>query len=176
MHTEAQRTQGTKENREKHFVRWMCWKWPVCTPSAGMLWPASGPSFLISPELLWTGGKYGTRASRFPFTTFLLSQEREGWWAEVKMYFMLLSSSHASMKWNVPQHSQGFAKRFWCGQRLPRMGWKVGRQWKMRECSGADFLWYYHAYFAVTSKKPCYQEAKQRNAAPEWLSKHGHRA
>lgn len=82
---------------------------------------------------------------------------------------------HVSMKWNVPQHSQGFAKPFWCGQRRPWVGWKVGRQWKMREFSGVDFLSYHRACFAVISRNPYFRKQSKESAA-EWLSKHGHLA
>lgn len=74
---------------------------------------------------------------------------------------------HVSMKWgNVSQHSRRFAKPFWCGQRLLWVGWKLGRQWKMREFSGAEFIWYYHVCFAVISRNPDYQEGKQSRLLP----------
>lgn len=69
---------------------------------------------------------------------------------------------YVSMKLrNVPHHSQRFAKPFWCGQRLLWVcgKWVGSGNW---ELSGADFIWYYHACFAVISRNPYYQEAKQR--------------
>lgn len=118
--------------------------------------------WLLAPNLsrtLWPKWCHGKKATFHLFSPGLGKRRADTWrWKFAACFFL----HHVSMKWNVPQHSQGFAKPFWCGQRLPWVGWKVGRQWKMREFSGADFLWYHQAGFAVISRNPYYPEAKRR--------------
>lgn len=68
-----------------------------------------------------------------------------------------------------------FTKSFWCGQRLSWVGWKVGRQWKMRV-----FRCWFHLMLprllCRRQQEPICSGSKAKKAAAEWLSRHGHLA
>lgn len=65
-------------------------------------------------------------------STRLLLSTKRAWYSEVKIFFLLLSSSN---EYDCVRCSSAHTETwstFWCGQRLLWVGWEVGRRWKMR--------------------------------------------